>query len=146
MDDSGVVILDVSQCCSRYVELLLFRHPTLFGAIFASGDDRVWSDHGREVRMPFLDESVVALLRRLPLPVICDPRLPPGVGDKLLLRVVGRMLGLGASTTLVKRAIHFGSRIAKQSNVVSFGSNRAAKGDAFFVLPKSASSTASCID
>lgn len=98
-------------------------------------DDRAWSDHGREVRAPFLDEAVTALLRRLPLPYICDLRLPPGVGDKRLLRVTARMLGLGPSTTLVKRAIHFGSRIAKQSNVATFGSNRAARGDAAFALP-----------
>ena len=98
-------------------------------------DDRAWSDHGREVRAPFLDEAVSALLRRLPLPYLCDLRLPPGVGDKRLLRVAARMLGLGPSTTLVKRAIHFGSRIAKQSNVATFGSNRAARGDAAFALP-----------
>lgn len=100
-------------------------------------DDRVWSDHGREVRSPFLDESVLSFIRLLPLPAICDLRLPPGVGDKRLLRIVASMLGLGASTTLVKRAIHFGSRIAKQSNVAAFGSNRAARGDAVFALPLS---------
>lgn len=40
------------------------------------------------------------------------------------------MLGLTASAGLVKRAIQFGSLLAKQSNRHSFGSNRAAKGDA----------------
>lgn len=100
-----------------------------FPPAFVPADDRVWSDHAREVRTPFLDEGVVELLRALPLPLLCDLRLPPGVGDKRLLRVAGRMLGLGRSATLVKRAIHFGSRIAKQSNVSCFGSNRAARGD-----------------
>lgn len=97
-------------------------------------DDRVCSDHGREIRLPYLDEGVSAYVRLLPLPFVADLRLPYGVGDKRILRVAARMLGLGASTCLVKRAIHFGSRIAKQSNVASFGSNRAGKGDAPFLF------------
>jgi hypothetical protein len=60
------------------------------------------SDHGREVRCPYLDEAVTAYLRMLPLPVLCDLRLPPGIGDKRLLRFAGRILGLGQSTLLVK--------------------------------------------
>jgi len=59
---------------------------------------------------------------------------PPGVGDKRLLRMVAMMLGLTTASTLAKRAIHFGSRIAKQSNAASFGSNAAARGDADFVF------------
>ncbi|RYG44644.1 hypothetical protein EON67_11525, partial [archaeon] len=97
-------------------------------------DDRVCSVHGREPRFPFLDEAVTVFLRQLPLPIIADLRLPYGVGDKRLLRVAARMLGLAGCTTLVKRAIHFGSRIAKQSNVHTFGSNRAAKGDAVYLF------------
>jgi asparagine synthetase B (glutamine-hydrolysing) len=97
-------------------------------------DDRVCSDHGKEVRLPFLDEAVGALVRSVPLPLLADLSLPHGVGDKRVLRVAGRMLGLGASTCLVKRAIHFGTRIAKQSNIVNFGSNRAARGDVEFSL------------
>lgn len=95
-------------------------------------DDRVCSDNGREARFPYLDESVMALLRLLPLPLMADLRMPHGVGDKRILRAVGRLLGLRGSTCLVKRAIHFGSRIAKQSNVHSFGSNAKATGDAIF--------------
>jgi hypothetical protein len=97
-------------------------------------DDRVCSDHGREVRLPFLDEGVAAFLRSLPLPLVTDPRLGPGVGDKRILRVVARMLGLMGSSYLVKRAIHFGCRIAKQSNIQSFGSNSAGKGDSGFLF------------
>jgi asparagine synthetase B (glutamine-hydrolysing) len=95
-------------------------------------DDRVLSDHSREARFPYLDENFMALVRALPLPGLADLRLAQGVGDKRILRIAARMLGLPTSSKLVKRAIHFGSRIAKQSNVILFGSNRAAKGDAIF--------------
>ena len=65
-------------------------------------------------------------------------RQPKGQGDKLLLRHVARLLGLRACMSLVKRAIHFGSRIAKQSNVRCYGSNRGGKGSrAYVVTPSS---------
>ena len=79
-------------------------------------DDRVISDHSREARMPFLDESVVAFLNSLPLHIKTDLRLPRGVGEKYLLRLAALRLGLTKSCTLPKRAIQFGSRIAKSEN------------------------------
>jgi asparagine synthetase B (glutamine-hydrolysing) len=93
-------------------------------------DDRVLSSHGREARYPYLDEGVVALLAQLPLPLVTDPRLPHGVGDKRLLRGAAALLGLRECACLVKRAMHFGSRIAKQSNAAAFGGNSKANGDA----------------
>ncbi|CAI5988917.1 unnamed protein product, partial [Closterium sp. NIES-65] len=72
-------------------------------------DDRCLSDHGREVslkndfkpflhcplcarchqpRFPFLDEGVMSALLALPLPRIANLHLPPGTGDKLILRQV----------------------------------------------------------
>jgi hypothetical protein len=56
------------------------------------------------------------------------------IGDKLILRTVARSLGLEASAKLPKRAVQFGSRLARQSNKASFANKRAAKGDAPFVL------------
>lgn len=48
-------------------------------------DDRVISDSGREARFPYLDESVMALLRGLPLSCIVDLTLPRGQGTCLLV-------------------------------------------------------------
>ncbi|GAQ79948.1 asparagine synthase domain-containing protein [Klebsormidium nitens] len=93
-------------------------------------DDRCIADHGKEARFPFLDEDVMSLLLSLPLWTVADPRLPSGVGDKKLLRAVARRLGIRAAAALPKRAIQFGSRIARASNRRDFGSNRAANASA----------------
>lgn len=97
-------------------------------------DDRCISAHGREARFPFLDEQVVATIARLPLESICDLELERGQGDKRVLRVAARRLGLESCTRLAKRAIQFGSRIAKHANARAFGSQRQAAGDAKFVV------------
>ncbi|KAF7261510.1 hypothetical protein EG68_01312 [Paragonimus skrjabini miyazakii] len=76
-------------------------------------DDRIVSDHGREARFPYLDERVVDFLRDLPLHLKADLSLPRGVGEKLLLRQLAMELGLARAATLPKRAMQFGSRIAK---------------------------------
>ncbi|CAH6791601.1 asparagine synthetase domain-containing protein 1 [Phodopus roborovskii] len=76
-------------------------------------DDRVIGDHGKEARFPFLDENVVSFLNSLPVWEKADLSLPRGVGEKLLLRLAAVELGLTASTLLPKRAMQFGSRIAK---------------------------------
>jgi hypothetical protein len=53
---------------------------------------------------------------------------PRGVGDKKVLRhVAGASLGLEGAACLVKRAIQFGSRIAREANVHNFGSHRSGK-------------------
>jgi len=88
-------------------------------------DDRVMSDHGREVRFPFLAESVVRFLNSIPLWEICNLKEPVGFGDKMILRKMGRLLGLTHSTTLSKRAIQFGSRVDR----VLFPNTRTAKID-----------------
>jgi asparagine synthetase B (glutamine-hydrolysing) len=84
-------------------------------------DDRVISDHGREARSPYLDERVVKFLCSIPMHIKADLSLPRGIGEKLLLRLAARKLGLMKGAVLPKRAIQFGSRIAKAEN----GSERA---------------------
>ncbi|NWY52246.1 ASND1 protein, partial [Chionis minor] len=76
-------------------------------------DDRIIGDHGKEARFPFLDEDVVSFLNSLPIFEKADLTLPRGVGEKLILRLAAKEFGLTASTVLPKRAVQFGSRIAK---------------------------------
>ncbi|XP_067028707.1 asparagine synthetase domain-containing protein 1-like isoform X2 [Acropora muricata] len=90
-------------------------------------DDRCISDHGREARFPFLDEEVVSFLNSLPVWLKTDPGLPRGTGEKLLLRQAARMLGLTSSSELPKRAIQFGSRIAKLESSGEKGSEACAR-------------------
>ncbi|GAA6219704.1 asparagine synthetase domain-containing protein 1 [Lates japonicus] len=79
-------------------------------------DDRVIGDHGKEARFPYLDEDVVSYLSSLPVWEKADLSLPRGVGEKLLLRLTAKQLGLGQSAVLPKRAMQFGSRIAKMED------------------------------
>lgn len=89
-------------------------------------DDRIIADCSREARHPFLDEALLVAVARLPLASVADLRQPAGMGDKAVLRRVARGLGLARAAGRAKRAIQFGCRIANQSNVREFGSNRAA--------------------
>lgn len=100
-------------------------------------DDRCLSDHGKECRFPYLDEDVMAYLSELPVEMKCDMMRPLGEGDKLILRIMARTLGMHSCSTLVKRAIQFGSRIAKVSDVKRFGSGRQAKGQTKITADKS---------
>lgn len=79
-------------------------------------DDRVISDHSREARIPFLDEAVVNFTSSLPIYMKVNLSLPRGVGEKFLLRLCALQLGLTKGSLLQKRAIQFGSRIAKAEN------------------------------
>ncbi|KJE92709.1 hypothetical protein CAOG_03623 [Capsaspora owczarzaki ATCC 30864] len=88
-------------------------------------DDRCISDHGRESRIPFLDENVVALLSSLPIFTKANMMLSRGLGEKILLRRVALELGLPGAAHLAKRAIQFGSRIARMERGASAkGSDR----------------------
>jgi len=76
-------------------------------------DDHVISAHGKETRHPFLSLNVVNFLVGLPVHVKVDPRLEAGMGDKMLLRLAARKMGLVEASTRKKRAMQFGSHAAR---------------------------------
>jgi asparagine synthetase B (glutamine-hydrolysing) len=103
-------------------------------------DDRAISSNGKEARFPFLDLQVQHFLRdQAPDSLLIDgleqnawfnADLQRGTGDKRLLRMyASEVLGIQAGS-FEKRAIQFGTKIAKQTNVATFGSNRKANGKA----------------
>lgn len=61
-----------------------------------------------------------------PLHHAADLRLPPGAGDKRLLRACLRRLGLPRAAQRTKRAIQFGTRLAAKANAAQFGGTRRA--------------------
>lgn len=94
-------------------------------------DDRIVADHGREARHPFLDDGVLRFIGSLPIELLAFG--PGGEAepspDKWLLREMAARRGLGACAVFKKRAIQFGTRIAKQSNIWHAGSVRQVRGD-----------------
>lgn len=84
-------------------------------------DDRVISTHGKETRHPFLSLDVVNFLVGLPVHVKMDPRLEVGVGDKMLLRLAARKMGLIEASARKKRAMQFGSHSARMEIGVADG-------------------------
>jgi asparagine synthetase B (glutamine-hydrolysing) len=79
-------------------------------------DDRIISDHGKEVRFPYLDEQVVNLLCSTPVNLKTTPSLPKGQGDKMLLRRLALAMGLERASKEPKRAVQFGARTAKMED------------------------------
>ncbi|KAH8998749.1 asparagine synthase-domain-containing protein [Lactarius hatsudake] len=84
-------------------------------------DDRVISAHGKETRHPFLSLDVVNFLVALPIHVKTDPRLEVGVGDKMLLRLAARKMGLVEASTRKKRAMQFGTQSARMERGAANG-------------------------
>lgn len=80
-------------------------------------DDRVVSDHGRQLRTPYLDENVVEFLRNLPnwQKMYLHDDVAQGIGDKILLRSLAYHLGFRQVVSYKKRALQFGSRIANNN-------------------------------
>jgi asparagine synthetase B (glutamine-hydrolysing) len=76
-------------------------------------DDRVISSHGKETRHPFLSLTVVSFLAGLPVHLKLDPRLELGLGDKMLLRLAARKVGLLEASGRKKKAMQFGSHSAR---------------------------------
>lgn len=86
-------------------------------------DDRIMSDHGKEVRFPFLSTYVVDWLCQQPIQLKMDLRYNRGIGEKILLRHMARELGLVNASRNWKRAIQFGAKTAKMT-----GESRSEKG------------------
>ncbi|KAK7862938.1 hypothetical protein R5R35_004895 [Gryllus longicercus] len=89
-------------------------------------DDRIVGDHGCQARFPFLDEDVINFVGTLPIWKRCYPscELPPGFGDKLILRLAAWKLGLKNAAVIPKRAFQFGSRIANSKEKATDVSSR----------------------
>lgn len=80
-----------------------------------------------QIRFPYLDESVITFLSRLPVHVKVDPRLPKGHGDKLVLRQLAldsRVGPLTKTAVEMKRAIQFGARTAKMLDKTERGQDK----------------------
>lgn len=75
-------------------------------------DDRCCSDHGRDVKLPYLDYQLVSFLNTLPPAVKMNLTLPVELGPKFLLRMLAKELGLKETYKRTKRALQFGTRIA----------------------------------
>ncbi|CDW72582.1 asparagine synthetase domain-containing protein 1-like [Stylonychia lemnae] len=95
-------------------------------------DDRAISYNGKEARFPFLDTSLMRYLRdNVDTKDLCDFSDFRGQGDKKMLREVAyQCFGFHFASKFEKRAIQFGTKIAKQTNIMKFGSNRKANGKA----------------
>ncbi|KAJ3056893.1 Asparagine synthetase domain-containing protein 1 [Rhizophlyctis rosea] len=91
-------------------------------------DDRIVSDHGREVRFPFLSEALVSALNEMPIHLKVDPRYGRGIGEKLLLRQLAHKIGLGRASKEPKRAVQFGARTAKMESGSQTGTETVRKG------------------
>ncbi|ORX98925.1 hypothetical protein K493DRAFT_329250 [Basidiobolus meristosporus CBS 931.73] len=79
-------------------------------------DDRIISSHGKEARFPYLDEKLLGFLNSLPIYMKTDMRFERGIGEKLLLRLAAKELGLVNASRFWKRAIQFGARTAKMED------------------------------
>ena len=91
-------------------------------------DDRAISSNGKEWRYPFLDKEVIRTASSIPIDFICDFEMHRGMGEKRILRQISKEMGLELVMHFEKRAIQFGTKIAKISNLSKFGSNRKANG------------------
>ncbi|KDN45909.1 hypothetical protein K437DRAFT_246888 [Tilletiaria anomala UBC 951] len=78
-------------------------------------DDRMIACTGREARYPFLATNVVTFACSLPAAEKANIPLGEGIGDKMVLRDVARLLGLQDTAERRKRAIQFGARSAKMN-------------------------------
>ncbi|ODN76195.1 hypothetical protein L202_06116 [Cryptococcus amylolentus CBS 6039] len=112
-------LIDIIKLTDQTTQMDIHRLPTRN----LSRDDRLISSHARDARYPFLSLSFISHLSSVPIHIKCDPRLPPGEGDKRLLRLAAKKVGLDKTSGRVKRAMQFGTRSSKVG-----GSGRGVKG------------------
>ena len=97
--------------------------PPLFCLYYYDQSFFLVSDHSIAGRFPYLDERVVNYLSSLPLEHKMNLTLDRGIGDKIILRAAALHLGLVKTAREPKRAIQFGSKIAKLENRKEKGSD-----------------------
>jgi asparagine synthetase B (glutamine-hydrolysing) len=95
-------------------------------------DDRVIASEGRELRTPFLTHEVADFANKLPCAFLAGfKEREKGSMEwqtKLLLRQLANKLGLIGAAELPKKAIQFGTGIAKESSKAQGCSHRSVKG------------------
>lgn len=87
-------------------------------------DDRVYSHHGRDVKLPYLDENLVSFLNDLPVGKKMDLSKPSDLGPKMLIRQLAMKWKLEKTSRRVKRALQFGTKIANLENTKEKGSDK----------------------
>lgn len=116
---------DIIQHMSKDINRIWMRN---FGR-----DDRACSDNGIELRFPFFDSDLITFLSRIrDIKECTNFSMQRGFGEKLLLRKVAKQIGFEFGAMFEKRAIQFGTRLAHETNVNTYGSNRKANGKAQF--------------
>eukprot|EP00924_Labyrinthula_sp_SR-Ha-C_P000866 snap_masked-scaffold_7-processed-gene-6.24-mRNA-1 protein AED:0.03 eAED:0.03 QI:0/-1/0/1/-1/1/1/0/655 len=97
-------------------------------------DDRIISYHGKEIRYPFLAEEVFSVLEEISIKSKVNFSLEKRFGGKRILRLIGFLLGLEDCACFEKRAIQFGSGIAKIHDTNHFGSRGKFDKDAHYII------------
>lgn len=93
-------------------------------------DDRACSDNRIELRFPFFDLNLINYLSEFDVSYCANFDLNRGEGEKKVLRDILVDCGFDLGAGFEKRAIQFGSSLAKETNIKKFGSNRRANGRA----------------
>ena len=94
-------------------------------------DDRIIASERKEMRTPFLNKELIAFSKEINLRFLSFYK---GVGkdkiweNKKTLRRLGNELGMKVSSGFKKKAIQFGTGLAKEANNKKYGSNRKGKG------------------
>jgi len=88
-------------------------------------DDRVISSEGKELRTPFLSKNLVEFVKNINLKFLASfSNNKNDINqwkDKKLLRKLAKRINFHQSSTFKKKAIQFGSGLAKESNLKTHG-------------------------